>query len=72
MGWTDTTKSELAIKLVSSPTDNKANNELVVLLAKQLGIAKRAISIKRGHTSRHKLLKLDILQSELDAFLELY
>lgn len=38
----------------SPPVDNQANLELVKFLAKEFGVAKRAISIEVGNTSQNK------------------
>lgn len=60
VGWSGTTedKPELLVKLTAAPADGKANDALVKLLAKEFCIAKSNISIKSGHTSRHKLLQI--------------
>jgi uncharacterized protein (TIGR00251 family) len=50
----------LTIFLKSPPVDGKANAELIQLLAKHFGIAKRAIAIQSGHSSRQKIINLDL------------
>lgn len=47
----------------SPPEDNKANQELIQLLAKELGIPKRDISIVTGATSRIKRLHIASITS---------
>ncbi len=46
-------------ELRSAPTDGKANAELIELVAKHLHCPKSSISIKRGASSRLKLLKIE-------------
>lgn len=42
------------IYVTATPEDNKANEAVIKLLAKALGIAKSNLTITRGHTSREK------------------
>lgn len=49
----------LRIKLTSPPVDNEANVQCCSFIAKQLGIAKRQVSITRGNTSRQKVLRIE-------------
>lgn len=44
----------LKIRLQAPPVDGKANKALVEFLAEKLGIAKSAVSLIRGETSRAK------------------
>lgn len=46
----------LKVKLRSAPIDNKANEELIDLIAEELGYKKSLISIKKGLSSREKVL----------------
>lgn len=46
-------------RLKAPPVDGEANVELIRLVAKTLGCAKSAVSIKRGASSRIKLLEID-------------
>ena len=45
------------VKLNAPPVDGAANNELVKVIAKRLGISKSATTIVTGETSRTKRLK---------------
>lgn len=49
---------ELEVWLRSEPKNNKANEELVVLLSKYYHINQKDIRILRGHRSRLKLLEI--------------
>lgn len=49
---------ELKIRVAAPPREGKANKELVRFLAETLGVAKRDVTIVRGETSRHKVLRV--------------
>ncbi len=53
--------------LVTAPPDGgKANDAIIGLLAKRLGVGRGNVRIQRGHKSRNKLLQIDgITQAEL-------
>jgi uncharacterized protein (TIGR00251 family) len=46
-------------RLRSPPSQGKANAELIALIAKHFGCPRSAISIKRGASSRLKLVKIE-------------
>ena len=50
---------ELRVCVCTAPVDDAANRAVIALLAKTLGIPKRAVTIRRGARSRHKELFLD-------------
>jgi uncharacterized protein len=52
---------ELRIRVTSAPVNNAANEALIELLARQLGCARRHIEVIRGHTSRHKVVRIQNL-----------
>ncbi len=49
------------IKVTAPPVDGKANEALIKLLAKKLGIPGRDIEILSGHTSRLKTIRIQDL-----------
>lgn len=49
--------------LKSPPIEGKANQELVRLLSKKLGVSKSCIHIQSGEKSRHKRLEIEGLES---------
>lgn len=49
---------ELKIKVTAPPVDSAANESLLKFLAGHLGCAKNRVELLRGHTSRHKTVKL--------------
>jgi len=48
----------LKIRLAAAPVDGKANAALIGFVADRLGLAKSAIRIKSGQTSRRKVLEV--------------
>jgi len=50
--------AELRIKVTAPPVDAAANDALVRLLAERLDLPRNRVELLRGHTSRHKILKL--------------
>ena len=48
----------LKVRLSSPPVDGAANAELVRLISKKLGLAKSAVAIISGETSRTKRLRI--------------
>jgi uncharacterized protein len=50
--------NELRIKVTAPPVDAAANDALMRLLAEQLGCPRNRVELLRGHTSRHKTVKL--------------
>ena len=55
---------ELRIKVTAPPVDAAANEALVKLLAQQLDCPRNRVELVRGHTSRHKTIKLYGLTAE--------
>jgi len=48
------------VRVTAPPEGGKANDAVVKVLAKSLGLPKSAIEVTRGHSSRHKLLMFDM------------
>ena len=55
-GWREGAdgRVELDLRVAEAPTDGAANDAVVKLLAKALGISRSQLSIISGATSRHK------------------
>ena len=49
----------LRVDLSAPPVDNRANEELVKLLARELGIARGRVNVRHGQTGRQKLVEID-------------
>ena len=60
----DVLGNELRIKVTAPPVDSAANEALVKLLAQQLDCPRNRVELVRGHTSRHKIVKLYGLAAE--------
>src|SRR5215469_11339108 len=50
--------NELRIKVTAPPVDSAANEALIRLLSETLDCARNCVELVRGHTSRHKVVKL--------------
>jgi hypothetical protein len=50
--------NELRIKVTAPPVDSAANEALIRFLADTLDCGRNQIELLRGHTSRHKVLKI--------------
>ena len=48
----------LKVKIAAPAVDNKANTELIEFLSKTLEVSKSAIAIRRGGTSRRKVVEI--------------
>jgi uncharacterized protein (TIGR00251 family) len=49
----------LKVRVRAAPSDGDANDALVRLIAKTLGVPPRAVNLVTGHTARVKRLKID-------------
>jgi len=68
VGWQE--DGRLKLKVASPPEGGRANKAVAELLAKALGLPKRAVSVEQGMTSREKLLRVEGLSlDELRAHL---
>src|SRR5437870_2812474 len=56
--------NELRIRVTAPPVDSAANEALLRLLAEHLDCSRSQIELVRGHTSRHKVVKLHGLAAE--------
>jgi uncharacterized protein (TIGR00251 family) len=52
-------RTALAVRVASPPVDGAANDVLVAWVAKQLGVARSAVSLRSGATGRMKLLRIE-------------
>lgn len=52
------------VKLAAAPVDGAANDELIALLSKALGVPKRDIAIVNGERSRSKRIRIAGLDRE--------
>jgi hypothetical protein len=54
----DASGGELRVRVTAPPVDAAANEALRRLMADALGCPRQAVELVRGHTSRHKVLRL--------------
>jgi len=57
--------NELRIKVTAPPVDSAANEALLRLLAETLGCPRNQIELIRGGTSRHKVIKLHGVSTQI-------
>jgi uncharacterized protein (TIGR00251 family) len=50
----------LEVAVAAPPEKGKANERLIELLAEHFGVAKSCIKIVSGHTSRSKVVEVDL------------
>lgn len=60
----------LKIHLKATPIEGQANKALVKFLSKELNIAASFIDIKKGLSSKHKLLDIQIQENDWKNFLD--
>ena len=58
-GLAGTRDNALVVRLTARPVEGAANAELIEVLARALGVAKRAVSIVSGERGRLKRVKVD-------------
>jgi uncharacterized protein (TIGR00251 family) len=51
-------RSALAVKVAAPPVEGAANEAVIALLARELGVAKSAVSIVSGESSRLKVVRI--------------
>ena len=57
----------LEVRVAAAPADGAANEEVIRLLAKALGIARGSVRIAGGATSRLKRLEIEMEEAEIRA-----
>ena len=54
----------LKVSVTAAPEDGKANESVVRLLARKLGVPRNTIRILSGHASRRKIVHIDGITAE--------
>ncbi len=60
----DVREGTLRVALSAPPVEGAANNALIKLLAKALGVSKSRVQISRGQRSREKLVRVQGLSAK--------
>lgn len=55
----------LEVRVAAAPADGAANDEVIKLLAKALGLPKSQLAIVSGHTARLKRIELPLTEAEI-------
>lgn len=56
-------ENRLRVKVTAAPVNDRANEELIELLARHYGTARSSITIKHGRTARNKIVEIRTRQS---------
>lgn len=56
----DVTQGRLTVKVRAKPEDGKANDAVIDLVARGLGVAPSRVTLLKGATSRDKVLGVDL------------
>jgi len=60
-------QNELRVKVTAPPVDAAANEALLRLLAKHLECPRNQVDLVKGHSSRHKLVRVRGMEPEVVA-----
>jgi len=60
----------LRVRLAAPPVDGKANDVLLRWVAAELGLARRAVTLVRGQSSRRKWLEIDAPAADVAAWVD--
>jgi uncharacterized protein (TIGR00251 family) len=58
-------REELEVRVCEPPADGAANEAVVKLLARALGVSRSEVAIISGHAARHKRVQVPFDESEL-------
>ena len=58
------TEGEVRVYVTTAPESGKANDAVIVLLAKALGVGRRSVTLVKGHTARDKVLSIEGLDTD--------
>jgi len=58
-------REQLEVRVAEAPADGAANDAVVALLAKALGISRSEVAITSGHASRHKRVAVPFEDEDL-------
>jgi uncharacterized protein (TIGR00251 family) len=60
----------LRVRLAAQPVEGQANAALTAWLARELGLAKRDVRLRRGAAARHKQVEIDAPAGQVLAWLQ--
>jgi hypothetical protein len=55
-------EGEVRVYVTTAPESGNANDAVIALLAKALGVGKRSVALVKGHTVRDKILSIEGLE----------
>ena len=57
-------EGDVRVFVTAAPESGKANNAVIALLAKSLGVGRRSVTLVKGHTARDKVFSIDGLDTD--------
>ncbi len=57
-------EGEVRVYVTAAPESGKANDAMIALLAKSLGVGKRSVTLIKGHTARDKILHIEGMDAD--------
>lgn len=60
-------RAYLEVRVAAAPTDGAANEDVIKILAKAVGLPKSRLSIASGHTARLKRIDLPLTEEDVRA-----
>ena len=58
------TEGEVRVYVTAVPESGKANDAVIALFAKTLGVGKRSVALVKGHTARDKVFSIEGLDTD--------
>jgi len=58
-------REELEVRVAAAPADGAANEAVIGLLVKALGVSRSQVTITSGHLSRHKRVEVSLPAEEI-------
>jgi uncharacterized protein (TIGR00251 family) len=57
-------EGEVRVYVTAAPESGKANEAIIALLAKTLGVGRRSVTLVKGHTARDKVFSIEGVDAE--------
>ena len=57
-------EGDIRVYVTAAPESGKANDAVIALLAKTLGVGRRSVTLVKGHTARDKVVSIEGLDTD--------
>lgn len=61
-------QGRLKVQVTSPPVDGRANGQLIIFMAKSLGVSKSRVHLEKGENSRQKVLRIKAMSKLPESF----